>query len=164
MVLPMIFGILILVVVVYVATRILGNILWGVLLIVLIFVASFLILGSFPNLKEVPIIDKWLPDLSQFPRTTGGVINIIQSVFFKVDILDYSYTNSGNLLISVANTGRYDVSNFTVFVDGRTVDIVNEPKDPLKSGDSTVIEVGWTGEFSRIDVKTAEAIASYPSD
>lgn len=164
MVLPTIFGIIILVVAVYVATRILGNIMWGVLLIALIFVTSYLILGSFPDLKEVPLIGKWLPDLSQFPMSTGKIVEIINRAFFNLDIIDYSYTDSGNLLVAISNDGRFDVSNFSVFVNGQKVRILNEPKDPLKPGETTVIEVDWMGNFNKVSVKTAETIANYRPD
>ena len=162
MVLPMIFGILILVVVVYVAMRVLGNLVWGLLLIGMVFVASFFILGSFPNLKDIPIIGQWLPDLSGLPLTTGGMVNVIQSEFFNLTITNHSYSESGNLLVEVANAGRFDLGNFTVFVDGQPAGILNGPKDPLKSGESTTIEVDWQGSFGRVAVKTAETVANYP--
>lgn len=164
MVLPMLFSILILVVIIYVAARVLGNVMWGVVLIALVFVASYLILGSFPSLKEVPVIGGWLPDLSQFPLTTGGVIGVIRGLFFNLEITNYSYTGSGNLLVTVSNSGRFDTGNFSVYVDGRVADILNNPKYPLKSGESTIIEVDWTGKFNTIYVKTPQTSANYPSD
>lgn len=164
MVLATIFSLLVLVIVLYISMRVLGNIFYGLLLIGLIFVANFLILGSFPNLKEVPLIGKWLPDLSGFPRTTGEAINVIRSVFYKLDIIGNSRASSGNLLVIVANRGKTELGGFNVTVDGQTVDVLNEPKDPLKSGESTVIEVDWTKDFDKIEVKTPKTTASYPTD
>ncbi len=161
MILSMIFSMLIFIIVVYVISRVLGNILYGIFLIVLVFIASYLFIGSFPNVKEVPIVGRWLPDLTDFPRTTGGVINIIKSSLFNLNVLDYSKTSSGNLLIIVANTGKVELSDFNVIVDGRPVDVLNNPKDPLKSGESTAIEVDWKGNFNAITVNTKETSASY---
>jgi len=164
MVLAMIFSLLILVIVLYISMRVLGNVFYGLLLIGLIFVASFLLLGSLPNLKEVPIIGKWLPDLSSFPKTTGEAINVIRSVFYKLDIIGTSRTGSGNPLVIVANRGRMGLSGFAVEVNGVEVEILNEPKDPLKSGEVTVIEVAWEWDIQTITVKTTQATASYPPE
>jgi hypothetical protein len=163
MVLPMIFGLLILVVVVYITFRIFGNLLHGALLIGLIFIASFLILGSLPNLKEVPLIGDFLPDLSNLSisSATGNVINVVRNLLYNLKILSVGRSSSGNLLILVANAGRLDVSNFSVSVDGNAASIVNMPKDPLKSGESTVIETGWKGKFDAVIVKTQETVANY---
>lgn len=160
MVLSMIFGILILSVVVYISLRVFGNVLYGVMLIVLIFIASYLIMGSFPDLKEVPVIGKWLPDVSQWTKT-GSAIQVIKGVFYRLDVIDYSYTRAGNLLVVVANRGKMELTGFSVNVDGFGVDILNDPKDPLVSGESTVIEVGWRGEFKSISVSSDKASAEY---
>jgi len=164
MVLSMIFSFLILVIVVYISMRVLGNVFYGVLLIGLIFVASFLILGSFPELKNIPIIGKYLPDIPNFPSTTGEAINVIRNVFYKLDVIGYERASSGNLLVIVANRGKMDLSGFSVEVNGIEVDIVNVPKDPLKSGEATAIEVDWKWSFQTITVKTTQATANYPYD
>jgi hypothetical protein len=163
MVLPMLFGVLILFVVVYITFRLLGNVLYGVVMIVLIFIASYLILGSFPNLTEVPVIGRWLPDLSQF-RTTGSAISVIKGVFYKLEVLDYAHTRTGNLLVVVANRGSMDLSGYNVTVNGQLSDILNDPKETLASGESAVIEVGWRGGFESITVESGNAAAIYPAE
>ena len=162
MVLQLIFGLLIFVVAVYITMRVLGNLFYGLLLIGLVFLASFLIVGSFPNLKEIPIIGRWLPDSSNFPKTTGEFIKVIKNVFFDLEIIGHSRTSRGDLLVLVANAGRMQLTDFHVFVDGEAANIINNPKDPLKSGEATVIEVDWKAEFNAISVKTKESSAIYP--
>lgn len=164
MVLGMIFSILILVVALYISMRVLGNVFYGLLLIGLIFIASFLLLGSFPNLKEVPIIGRWLPDFSGFPKTTGEAINIIRNVFYKLDVIGISKTRENNVLVIVANRGKMELTDFSVEVDRQEAAIINSPKDPLKSGEATAIELYWTAGFQNITVKTKETAASYLPD
>ena len=163
MVLSMVFGVLILFIVVYITFRVLGNMLYGAVLIVLIFIASYLILGSFPDLKEIPIIGQWLPDMSQVSKT-GSAISVIKGVFYKLEVLDYAHTRTGNLLVVVANRGMNDLTGFDVFVNGRSVDILNDPSETLASGESTVIEAGWRGGFDTIRIDSGEATANYPQE
>lgn len=159
---PAIVGIILLIIVIYVALRILKNIVLGALLIALIFLASFLIFGSMPDLSSIPVVGpyivKYLPKL---PATTGEAIAIIRNVFYSMDILAVTRDADGSLLVVVANTGRLDVYNFKVFIDGQSASIVNEPRDPLKSGETTVLQADWKEGFTRIDVKTDQATASY---
>ena len=161
MVLSMVFGVLILFVVVYITFRVLGNMLYGAILIVLIFVASYLIIGSFPDMKEVPVIGKWLPDVSQLPKT-GSAISVIKGVFYNIEVIDFAHTRTNNLLVVIANRGQNEVGGFVLYVDGQLSDILNEPKDPLGSGESTVIEAGWRGGFQTVRVETDNAVAVYP--
>lgn len=165
MVLPLIFGLLILAVVVYIALRVLGNVLYGVVLIALIFFASFLIIGSFPDLKQVPIIGDFIPDLPDFSSlssATGNVINVVRGLLYNLKILSVGRSSAGNLLVTVANAGRLELSGFNVSVDNKAAGIANAPKSPLKSGESTVIEATWTAGFSNITVQTAETFSNYP--
>ena len=79
--LELIFGLLIFGIVIYIAFKVLHNVVMGILLILLVFVASYLILGSFPSLKSVPIIGKYLPN-------TGDVIATIKNILHNIEILN----------------------------------------------------------------------------
>jgi hypothetical protein len=158
MVLPLIFGLIIIAIVVFVFLRIIGHIALGAVLILLVFVASYLIIGSLPDLQVIPIIGPYLPKL---PTSTGEAIAYIRDVFYNIDILSASRDSENNLLIAVANTGRNDVSNFTVFINNQSVIILNEPKDPLKSKEVTVIQTNWKANFTTILVNTNQASATY---
>ena len=163
---PAIIGVIILIVIIYVALRILKNIVFGILLIASIFFASFLIFGSMPSLSDVPIVGKYLAKLPlpPFPTTTGGAIAIIRNVFYSIEVLDVGRDAEGNLLVVVANTGKLDLSGLHAYVDGQAVKTLNSPREPLKSGETTVLQVEWQGSFMRVDVKTEKASASYEAD
>lgn len=156
---PAIIGILLLIVVIFVALRVLGNVIMGAVLIGLVFFASYLILGSIPDLRDVPLIGKYLPEL---PSSTGEAIAIVRNVFNSVEILSVNKDLSGNLLVTVVNTGKLEASDFEVFVDGQKAQIINSPADPLESGKTTVLQVQWQGEYSNILVQTDKTSDTYP--
>ena len=131
------------------------------MLIALVFIASYLILGTGPNLNTVPLIGKFLPRLSW---TTGDAIAIIKRSFYSIDIIGTSRDSESNLLITLANTGVKEVSNFKVFVDNQTAGIINNPLDPLKSRQTTTIQVGWKGNFTGILVQTDQINATYTTE
>jgi hypothetical protein len=158
MVVPAIIGLVLLVVIVYVALKILKNVVIAFVLIALIFVASFLIFGSLPDLKTIPLVGQFIPS---FPSTTGGVVAVIKNVFYRIDILATSRDSKNDLMITVANTGKLDVSNFRISVDGETASIINTPSDPLKSGEATVFQTDWNRDFSSIVVQTNQANATF---
>jgi len=160
MVLPLIFGIIILAILVYIGMRIFKTLVIGILLIVLVFIDSFLIFGSFPDLQAIPFIGRYLPKL---PSSVGDAFSSIRKFFFNLEIVDVSRSGE-NLLITVANTGKLSLSNFKVFIDGEYTTIINKPKDPLKSGELTVLQVGWNGNFNKILVQTDQANALFSSE
>jgi hypothetical protein len=160
-VLPLIFGIIILAILVYIGIRIFKNLVVGILLIALVLIVSFLILGSFPDLQSIPFIGKYLPKI---PSTTGEAISAIRKFFYSLEIVNVARDNQNNLLITVANTGKLSLSNFKVFVDGEYTPMINKPKDPLNSGEITVLQVDWKGNFNKILVQTGQANALFSSE
>ncbi|MFH7882606.1 MAG: hypothetical protein QW140_02730 [Candidatus Aenigmatarchaeota archaeon] len=158
MVLQFIFGIILLVIVVYISLKILQNIAIGIVLIVLVLFASYLILGSIPTLRDIPIVGGYLQNffekfLPKIPRTTGEAIGIVKEILYHIEILNVERDSEQNLLITLANTGKLEVSSFKFFVDGNEVKVLNKPKDPLKSKEVTVFQVDWKGNFSNIEIK-----------
>ena len=165
MALQFLFGVVLLLIIIYISLKILKNIVIGIVLIVLVFFASYLILGSVPTLKDIPIIggylqnffERFLPKIS----TTGEAIGIIKEILHHIEILNVERDSEQNLLITLANTGKLEVSGFKVFVDENEAKILNKPKDPLKSKEVTVFQVDWKANFSKIEVKSLEASATY---
>ncbi len=153
MVLEFFFGVALLVVVVYMIFRIIGNITLGALLVLIVFLASYLLVGSFPELGDVPIIGGFIP-------TTGKAIAVIKDFAHSMDIIGVSSGSDGNLLVTVANTGQLEIANFTAYVDGRNVTILNN-RGSLKSGGVVVFELGWRQDFQRVVIKADEAKAEY---
>ncbi len=157
MVLEILFAVALLATVVYVVVRIIGNITIGAVLVLIVFLASYLLMGSFPKLGDVPVIGQFI---GQFIPTTGKAIAVIKNFAHSIEIIGTSRTSDGNLLVTVANTGKLDVSNFTAYVDGQTVNILNN-KDSLKSGSVVVFELDWTEDFNSILIETDQTEAMY---
>ena len=158
MVISIIIGIIILAIVIFVVIRIVKNLLIGVALIALILIASFLILGSIPSLRSIPIIG---PRLPAFPSTLGEVVAIIKKIFYEIKILDVSRDSNNQILLTIKNTGRLKASNFSVFVDNKTTKIINEPKDPLDSDEITTLQTDWKKDFSEILIQSLKVNATY---
>ncbi len=161
MVLDIIFGIIILGVAVYIAVRVVSNLALGAIIIVLVLLASYLIIGGFPDMQSIPVIGQYLPKI---PQTTGEAIATIKSTLHNIEILGLSRDSDNNLLVTVANTGRTKVSNFTVVVDDNQVNILNKPIDPLNSRSITIIQTDWKGGFKKIVVQTDQASALFDLD
>ncbi len=157
--LAIIIGVAILAIVIYVAFKMMGSIVVGLGLIAIVFVASYFILGSVPNLREVPIIGRYLPEL---PTTTGDAIAIIRNVLYSLKVLDVSRDIDGRLLVSVANTGKMELSGFKVFVDGQQVSVLNNIEDSLSSGKVAILQLDWSSDYSEIEVKTNRVTVTYP--
>lgn len=155
---PLIIGIILIVIVIYVALKILKSIIIGVVLIILVLLASFFIFGSLPSLKDIPIIGGLFPSI---PTTPEGVVIAIKNILYSIDVLEVSKDSQGNLLVAIANTGKLDVSGIKIFVDNQTARIINNPKDPLKSGEATVIQTDWNQTFSRVLIQTAQVNTTY---
>ena len=158
MVIGIIIGIIILAIMIFVVIRIVKDVLIGVALIGLILLASFLILGSIPNLGAIPVIG---PRLPRVPSSLGEVVSIIKKIFYEIRILDVSRDSDNRVLITIKNTGRIEVSNFSVFVDDKTAKIINRPKDPLNSGEITTLQIDWKNNFSKIVVQSSKVNATY---
>ncbi len=158
MVIGVVIGIIILAVVIFVAIRIVKNILLGVALIVIILLASFLILGSIPSLRSIPVIG---PRLPRVPSSLGDVISIIKKIFYEIEIIDVSRGSKNQILITIKNTGRMVASNFTVFIDDKKTEITNKPEDPLRSGEITTIQTDWEKDYSEILVQSLRVNATY---
>ncbi|MBI2084735.1 MAG: hypothetical protein HYT70_03955 [Candidatus Aenigmarchaeota archaeon] len=148
-----IFGLAILGVVFYVLFKVLGNIALGALLVLLIFISSYLILGSFPEVGNVPVLGRFIPK-------TGQIIAAIKDFQYSIDVLGTSTSSNGNLLVAVLNSGQSDLSNFTAYVDGRPVVILNGDLT-LKSGSVVVLELDWKGEAESVLINAGDASDTY---
>jgi hypothetical protein len=152
-----IIGLLILAIIVYTMIKIVKNLIVGLVLIFFALIAGYLILGSIPSIRSIPIIGPLLP---QTP-SSFDIITYIKGIFQNVEISDVSRDAENNLLITVVNPGKLGVSNFTVFVDDNKVNIINKPRDLLKSGQTTVIQTDWNKDFTKILVQTSKLNATY---
>lgn len=158
MVVPIIVGIALLLIVIYIALKILKNIIIGIILIVLVLLAAFFIFGYIPNLRAIPIIGGLLPSL---PTNPGEVLVSIRNMIYNVEVLGANRDSQNNLLIAIANSGKLDVSEIRIFVDNQIVNITNSPKDPLKSGEVTIIQTNWNKNLTEIQVQTKQVNATH---
>jgi len=158
MVLELLFAIIVLAIIAVIIVRVFHSIALGVVLIAAVFIASYYLVGSFPNLKTIPVIGQFLTFI---PSTTGDFVAVINEAFFKIDITTTARDSENNLLVSIQNVGAFDLTDFRVLVDNKTVNITNKPKDPLKPKESTTIETDWKENFTSILVESKQAKAIY---
>lgn len=154
--LEFLFGAALLAIVAYILFRIVGNIALGALLIMVVFLASYLLLGSFPSLGDVPIIGNFIP-------ATGKAIAVIKDLAYDMEIISVSQSSEGNVLVTMANTGQLDISNFAAFVDGNSAEILN-PIDSVKSGDVVILELDWKGDFNEVEIRSHQAETVYKNE
>lgn len=156
--LPTIIGLIILIIVVFTAIRLVKNVLVGVALVALTLLGAYLLLGFVPSIRSIPMIGPLLPKV---PTSLTGMISWIMKFLQNIDIIEVSRDSKNKLLITIENNGRLEVSNFTVYVDDNKVSIINKPKDPLKSGEITIIQANWQKDFSNILIQTSRINATY---
>lgn len=153
MVLELLFGIILLGVVAYVIFRVIGSVAIGAALVAAVFLASYLLTGSIPELGNVPLIGQFIPQ-------TGHAIAVIKNTVYSSEIISVSNSSSGNLLVTFANTGQLQISNFTAYVNGKPANILNY-KDPIKSGEIMIFEMSWKGPFTKIVIISDQTQAVY---
>ena len=156
--LPTIIGLIILIIVVFTAIRLVKNVLVGVALVALTLLGAYLLLGFVPSIRSIPMIGPLVPKV---PTSLMGMISWIMKFLQNIDIIEVSRDSKNKLLITVENTGKLEVSNFTVYVDDNKVSIIHKPKDPLKSGEITIIQANWQKDFSNILIQTSRINATY---
>jgi hypothetical protein len=153
----LIIGVVLLIFAIFLVIRIFKSIIEGIILIAMVVLACYFIFGSLPSIGNIPfiggLIQKFIP---KFPTSIEEVIVKIKGVAYSLDILSVSRDSENNLLITVINTGKLDLSEFKVYVDNKRVEILNEQKQPLKSGKALVLQVNWKEDFSKIEVQTKE--------
>ena len=152
-------SLIILIVVVFTVMRVVKNVLTGAILIGAILLVAYLILGFVPSVRTIPVIGPVLP---QVPTSLVGMISRVMRFLWNMEILEVSRDSGNNLLITIENTGNFELSNFTVYVDDIEVSIINKPKDPLDSEEITTIQTDWEKEFSVVLIQTSRVNATFP--
>lgn len=137
-----ILGWIILAVAVWTAFRMFHNLLKGGLLILLAVIATSLVIGGTPELGSLPVVGPVFP---QGNLNSSEIIIAVKGFAWGLKVLSVDRAGNGDMLLAVANTGQLDLSGYKVFVQNQQVPIVNLPKEPLKKGETTVIE---TGQFA----------------
>ena len=149
----------VLMVFIYFVLRGLGEIGKGIFFFLLAFVIYLFFFHSQSDLTNLKISGSFIRTLTNYLR----IPNYLKSKIFRVDILSVEKSTNKHLLISIENKGMLPLSNYTVFVDGKKENILNNPKDPLYPREVTVIEIRAVDSFKEIEVRTNHAIAIFRS-
>lgn len=158
MVVSLIISIIIVAIIIFTLIKIVKNVVIGIVLIGIVLLFSYFVLGSIPQIKSLPVIGPYLP---RIPMSLGGIIRVIKKFFYCIEVTGVDRDSLNRLLVTVKNTGKMIISNFTVYVDNESVNIINEPEDPLPSGKSTTIQTDWKEDFSEILIQTSEVNGTY---
>ncbi len=158
MVVPIIIGLILLAVIVFTVIRVVRDVFLGLVLIGLTLLAAFLILGFVPSIRSIPIIGPLLPEI---PTSLTGAIEWIMRFFHNLEIINVSRDAESNLLITISNIGRLQLSDLKVHVDNKTTKILNKPKDPLEPGETTTIQTDWDEDFKGILIQTSRVNVTY---
>ena len=159
MVVSFVIGVILLAIIIYTLIRIVKNILLGIALIGIVLLISYFILGSMPNLKETPIIGSKLPKI---PASINEFFSVLKKFFFNLKILEVSRDSKNQILITVQNTGKFKLSNFSVFIDEKRVNIINKPTDPLDPNEITTLQTDWDKNFTQIIIQTSKVNVTFP--
>ncbi len=149
-------GILILVVAIYVLSKIVKQLLIGAALIIAIFLATSLIFKETPYLPwdKIPVIGNYLQEKFSFPKNFSEAIVKVRNVFYNVEIIDVEKLSNGNVALVILNSGKLDQNgNITLYFDGSKVDIVKMPSK-LESGHAYIIETSSTSIPTNISLIT----------
>jgi len=152
MIIPLIFSFAIIAVIVYILVRIIGDIIKGTILLLFIFLIYLAFFHSFSSLRELPFIGSFIGSF------TDG-LDAINQILYKLNIVAVSRSPTGNLLLTMQNTGILPLSNFTVYVDGKDTRIINM-KEVLYPRETETIEVNWKEPFRNLTIVAGKAVAS----
>jgi len=138
MILQAVFGIIILVILIFTSIKIIGSLFKGLLLIGLTLLASYLIFGSLPSLSSIPF---------------SGSFN-------KLKIVGVSRDTNNSLLVAVNNVGFSETKISKVLVNNQEVQIINgiEKIDPHKTD---ILQVNWNQDFNTIEIQSSVGKATY---
>ena len=156
MVVSIIIGILILAVIVFTIVRIVKNIIVGLILVGFLLLISYVFLGSFPNLREIPIIGPKLPRIPSI----GEFIGFLRKAY-QIKIIKVFRGSENQIMITIKNVGNFAVSNFSLLVDNKPVNIINRIKSSLKPGEMGTIETNWKEDFNNITIIASEINVTY---
>jgi len=154
-----VFGILLFAVALYFILKILKNLVLGVMAIFVLLLAYTFIFGSSPEVCTMPVMGNIISPLCNFSYNTTEITSAVKKVFYNIDVMATSRDDKNNLLVVVSNTGRLDQTNLQVLVDNSTVNITNNPKDPLKAGETTVIHTNFNSSCLAVVVKTNQTVS-----
>ncbi|MEM5801191.1 MAG: hypothetical protein QW474_01555 [Candidatus Aenigmatarchaeota archaeon] len=130
-------GVLFLVLGVFLAFKVIGNLFKTFLVVFILIIGFYLIFGY------VPFSDK---------------INL--KGFFSLSIDDFGRDKDQNLLLVVKNKWFFEAKNLSVFVDENNVNITNNIKT-IGGRKSAILQTDWREDFKNIKIESSIGIAEY---
>jgi hypothetical protein len=147
-----ILGVLIVGIFIFLIFKAVGNILKGVFLIFLAFLIYYIFSSSIQSL---------VPSLQPIGNFLKAPIDKVKSIFYNIEIVAVTRSKEG-LIIVVKNNGLLPITNLNVKIDGKDAKVINSI-GILLTKQVGVIEVDWTGNYSKIEVFNKEVKATYIS-
>ncbi len=137
-----IIGLVILAIAIGTFLKVIGNIVKAAILIGLILIGSTMFIGGTPELGSLPVVGGFFP---QVDLSAGGIISLAKGVAWSVDIIGVGQDSEGTLVVALANTGQFDISDLTIEVNGESVEVTNSPDFPLAKGEVAFVDTDFTG-------------------
>ncbi|MBU5688811.1 MAG: hypothetical protein KQA41_01105 [Candidatus Aenigmarchaeota archaeon] len=130
-------GVLFLVLGVFLAFKVIGNLFKTFLVVFILIIGFYLIFGY------IPFSDK---------------INL--KGFFSLSIDNFGRDKDQNLLLVVKNKWFFEAKNLSVFVDENNVNITNNIKT-IGGRKSVILQTDWREDFKNIKIESSIGIAEY---
>ncbi|MCX8178634.1 MAG: hypothetical protein N3D75_02275 [Candidatus Aenigmarchaeota archaeon] len=132
-----IIGFVFLIISVFLAFKLIGNLIKTIFIALLLLLSYYLIFGYLPQTDKIDL-----------------------KGFFGISIQTVGKDSDQNLLLYVKNNWFFAAKNISVSVDGKKVDIINNVTEIPGMGKS-IIQVGWNGNFDYIVLESKIGTAKY---
>ena len=145
-------GILIVSILIFLLFKAIGNIVKGLLFFLLFFIIYYFLSSYLTNIGFP------LQPIGNFLKAP---MDKIKSIFYSLEIVAATQSKEG-LVIIIKNDGILPLSNFNVKIDGKEAKITSN-LNILLPKQIGALEVDWNGNYSKIEVFTKEARATFNS-
>jgi hypothetical protein len=145
-------GILIVSILIFLLFKAIGNIVKGLLFFLLFFIIYYFLSPYLTNIGFP------LQPIGNFLKAP---MDKIKSIFYSLEIVAATQSKEG-LVIIIKNDGILPLSNFNVKIDGKEAKITSN-LNILLPKQIGALEVDWNGNYSKIEVFTKEARATFNS-
>jgi hypothetical protein len=145
-------GILIVSILIFLLFKAIGNIVKGLLFFLLFFIIYYFLSPYLTNIGFP------LQPIGNFLKAP---MDKIKSIFYSLEIVAATQSKEG-LVIIIKNDGILPLSNFNVKIDEKEAKITSN-LNILLPKQIGALEVDWNGNYSKIEVFTKEARATFNS-
>lgn len=168
---PAIVGIVLIIVAIVFIVKLMREVLVALLMVGVLVLGIFMFLNSVPSLAEKTGFESLkekmsgtkISDSNLMPSGVDKILLALKVKGESVDVVGTGVDEQGNLLVVVVNTGKDELKDFAILVEGKPMTWKNKPLIPLSSGKSTIFQTNYrpVGEVN-VEVKAGNVSASYP--